>query len=166
MNRFALLRPEIRAPATPTRSHTGYISFEGKLSRSEKEYPQLKALINALNLTPVKKIHFRFDPFDRDTRGIRTAMHALSIHKVRGTNPKCTVKTDVLSDGGEASMRVELNEGKDLVFKTGRLQGVEILYHFNKFILPKVKLDTGAGLTTKAAKLQQEPASARKGRKK
>lgn len=91
------------------------------------------------NFQPVKKVHFKFDPFHPNIGGIRGAMHAFSTQKVRATNHKCMVKFEVVSDGSEPTLKVDLNDAlarKPILFKAGLLSDYEILFHFNSLILP------------------------------
>ena len=86
------------------------------------------------------KISFSFDPFRPDVKGIRHAMVAFSYEYVKGTNLKCTFKTDIKSDGSEPIMKVQLKDDpRPIIFKLGNLSGFETLYQFNKIVLPLVQ---------------------------
>ncbi len=83
-------------------------------------------------------------------------MFDVSHLKTRATNPKCVVKTEILSDGGPQEIRVELNdelEMNPIVFRAGTLTRLEMLYELNKMVLPLVKKkdDSSSGVTTKKA---------------
>ncbi len=83
-------------------------------------------------------------------------MYTMSCRKVRETNPKCIVRTEIRSDGGEQILRVEMNDeldAKPIVFKAGTLTGLEMLYEMNKMLLPLVKVkDEAPTVSTKAGK--------------
>lgn len=85
-----------------------------------RTFPRAKdSLLVALNaekrriqLKPYKRLQFRFDPFRDDSVSIREFMVLLTGRKARRTNPKCTFRTDVLSDQTEPQIICQL--GKEL----------------------------------------------------
>lgn len=141
--------------ACPVRHHTGYIPFEGRHGpdrncMDRKVVDQTKAL----NLQPVAKIQFTFDPIREDVMSIRHFMFITSFPKVRKTNPRVIYKTSVVSDRSEPEIKVELvDDGPKIVFKPSRLSVLDILYEFNKIVLPLVKDEVEPSATqTKSAK--------------
>ena len=63
----------------------------------------------------------------------REALSEIDINRVRKTNTKCVIRTDILSDGREPTITAHLEEGQKIVFKTANLSSFEILQYFNKF---------------------------------
>ena len=55
----------------PSRNHRGYLPFEGRIPNIESEEKQLKLQTKAINLKPVKRIHFKVDPLHHRARSIR-----------------------------------------------------------------------------------------------
>merc|ERR1712080_116821 len=109
-----------------------------------------------LNLKPVKRMNFTFDPFHPSAKSIRHIIYHFSSEKVRGTNPKCIYKTDVVSDRSEPTFSVQLDETTDdlsrIIFKTANLKPEDVLTKFNELILPLVKVEVLEDRTTKGAK--------------
>lgn len=137
----------------PSRSHTGYMPFEGRVGpNTESDLHRFNDEVKRVNLQPVKRVHFKFDPFRPNVRGIRVLMTRFSYKKVRATNHKCLFKTDVLSDGSDPLVKVELNNGKNLTFKAGTLSEYDMLYHFNRIVLPLVEDTEAPAKETKATK--------------
>lgn len=54
--------------------------------------------------------------------------------RVRDTNPNCTVKTTVVCDRSEPTIKVTLVSGHKILFKTQNLETVEILKKFNELV--------------------------------
>ena len=154
--RAGCLTPTPLSTTVQTRSHTGYIGFEGRFWKRESDKIRRLLQSNSLNLQPIKKITFRFDPFSPDCQGIRTLMYSVSFQRTRATNPKCVVKTEVLSDGSEQYVRLDFNddlEEKPVVFRAGTLTCLEMLYLINKMTLPLVKTKDDPAMSTKASKV-------------
>ena len=141
---------------TPFRTHTGYIAFEGRFGHRTDDDALARVQAKKLNLQPVKKITFKLDPFRKDVKGLRNMMMDVSHDKVRATNLKCAVKTEILSDGSEPTMIVDMNEGKRLVFRGAHLKRLDFLSQFNKIVLPLVQEKKGTVTETKASKLAKK----------
>lgn len=149
---FRSLRSIVFSPTSAAvRHHYGYIPFEGRMGRPLHEYDYFFKQVWAMNLKPVKRVQFSFDPFYPRVQSIRMLMHYMTKPKIKSTNVKCLFKFDVLSDGSEPTMKVELNEGKTLVFKAGNLSRLELVSEFNRHVLPLVTEDVKA-VETKSAK--------------
>jgi len=147
----------VRGPAATVRTHTGYIPFEGRLPNIDNPQRDFYLKTRLINLQPVKKVTFKFDPFTKNCCGVRDMIAVMSTEKVRRTNPKCGFKTEVVDDGSEPTMKVELggdNDGKRIVFETGLLSSHEILEHFNRLVLPLVKEETEATVQSKGEKMR------------
>ena len=148
----------VRGPTTTVRTHTGYIPFEGRLPNIDNPQRDFYLKTRLINLQPVKKVTFKFDPFTKNCCGVRDMIAVMSTEKVRRTNPKCAFKNDVVDDGSEPTMKVELggdNDGKRIVFEAGLLSSHEILEHFNRLVLPLVKEETEATVQSKGEKMRK-----------
>ena len=71
LNSLFSLRLSNVLTTVPSRSHRGYLPFEGRLPNIESEEKQLKLQTKAINLKPVKRIHFKVDPLHHRARSIR-----------------------------------------------------------------------------------------------
>ena len=80
-------------------------------------------------------------------------MFHLSNKRVKATNLKCLYRTDILSDFSDPEMKVDLNDGRTVRFKSGKISTVELLNHLNKIVLPLVVVKDTTITETKAAKL-------------
>lgn len=117
-----------------------------------------------LNLQPVKKLTFSLDPFHPSVSALRNAMVHFSWKRVRNSNPKCLVKTEILSDGRAPEMKAELNDGRTVVFKAATMAGSDLLHQYNRIVLPLVKEEEVAKVT-KAAKVTAAGGGGKKGRR-
>ena len=70
---------------------------------------------------------------------------------IQKSNPKCLWKTEMVSDRSEPTIKIELNEGDSLLFKTANLRAVEILEIMNNYVLPRVVAETKAAEPKAAA---------------
>ena len=52
--------------------------------------------------------------------------------KIRASNPKCVIRSSVLSDRSDPTIRVQLDNGQHLVYNTSCLTELEILQHLQK----------------------------------
>lgn len=66
---------------------------------------------------------------------------------------KCTYKTEALSDRSEPTLRIHLEEGKSILFKTGNLSALETLTIMNKHVLPLVKVEQEVSQVSKGGQL-------------
>ena len=163
---MAAWRPNVVATA-PVRTHTGYIPFEGRVPNFDNPQIEFYLKTRLINLQPVKKITFKFDPFTKNCAGVRDMIAVMASEKVRRTNPKCGFKTDVVDDGSEPTMRVELggdHEGKKIVFEAGLLSSHDILEQFNRIVLPLVKDETETATQSKGEKMRKAGNTGKKGR--
>merc|ERR1711911_36630 len=113
------------------------IPFSGRFSRSAGIYSAIGKQLNSVNLKPVQKIVFKFDPFQQNVTTVRDCLFMFSSEKISNTNLRCLIKTDIV-DNAEPSISVTLGEGKNFVFKTSNLNSLEVLQEFNKIVLPLV----------------------------
>ena len=159
-------RPNVVATA-PVRTHTGYIPFEGRVPNFDNPQIEFYLKTRLINLQPVKKITFKFDPFTKNCAGVRDMIAVMASERVRRTNPKCGFKTDVVDDGSEPTMRVELggdHEGKKILFEAGLLSSHDILEQFNRIVLPLVKDETETATQSKGEKMRKAGNTGKKGR--
>jgi len=94
--------------------------------------------VKAVDLKPVSRIQYKFDPFGENTKEIRNFMFYLSAPRIRDSNIKCSFKTEVVCDLSEPTVVCKLVDGKTLTFKTENLTAYEILKEFNRIVLPLV----------------------------
>jgi len=151
----------------PVRTHFGYLPVQGRLHPWDTEEARIARQVKLINLKPVKRMHFSFDPFNPSVKSMRHTIFHFTSEKVRGTNPKCIYKTDILSDRSEPTLKVTLEDNSDnlgtIVFKTANLKSEDVLTKFNEMILPHVKVETEEDRTTKGAK---KGGATKKGKKK
>jgi len=135
----------------PVRTHLGYIARQGPANPRANSWEKTKLQLSKVNMKPVKKIHYKFDPFHPKPHSIMQVMTHLSSEKIQKSNPKCLWKTEVVCDRSEPTLTLELNEGNSLMFKTANLQVLEILSTMNEYVLPHVKEETAPVTETKGA---------------
>jgi len=135
----------------PVRTHLGYIPRQGPANPRANSWEQTKIQLKKINMKPVKKVHYKFDPFHPKPHSIMQVMTHLSSEKIQKSNPKCMWKTEVVCDRSEPTLTLELNEGDSLMFKTANLQVLEILANLNEYVLPRVKDETETPAVTKGA---------------
>ncbi|XP_040580593.1 large ribosomal subunit protein mL53 [Lepeophtheirus salmonis] len=127
------------------RHHSGYISAEGRVDQRVNRETLMQEQLKHVNLKPVKKLRFAFDPFDPNVRSIRDTLHLLSDPRIRKTNPICSFKTDILYLEEAPVIEAELAESKEkIIFKTENLSPREIFFYMNKIFLPLVPPETPA----------------------
>jgi len=155
--------------SVPIRHHVGYIPAQGRIHPWDTEESRVQRQIKAINLKPIKRLHFSFDPFHPSVKSMRHIVFHFSSDKIRATNPKCAYKTDILSDRSEPTFSVQLDEGNDdlggIIFKTANLKVEDILTKFNSIILPLVKTESDDERTTKGAKKNVQSDKKKKGGK-
>lgn len=139
--------------AVPERGHVGYLPFQGRVvplgvTERQRTFDACKLV----NLKPVKRVTFTFDPFHPQVRSVRRTLFYLSCERVRNTNPKCAFRTEVTSDRSEPTISVALEDGGSILFKTANLKEGEILGLLNQIVLPMVKEEAPAVFESKGAK--------------
>uniref|UniRef100_A0A8D8RYP2 Large ribosomal subunit protein mL53 n=1 Tax=Cacopsylla melanoneura TaxID=428564 RepID=A0A8D8RYP2_9HEMI len=139
--------------------------FSGSKTKSSGIIQAIIKQRKMLNLKPVKRIVFKFDPFDENCINVRRFMFHFNIRKVLKTNPICSVKTDVVCDRSEPVINVALTNGDSIQFKTSNLNELELFEMFNKHItslVPKEDEDSKTEVKTKTATAGKD----RKGKRK
>lgn len=149
--------PEVKAAAAafaqPVRHHTGYIAKQGKAKVNDTPWLRTKLQLQLVNMKPVKKVQYTFDPFHPQAESIRRVITLMSCERIQKSNPKCFFKTDVVCDRSEPTMKLELeDDGNSLLFKTGNLSVEEIVTMMNEYVLPRVKAEKPAVTQSKGAK--------------
>jgi len=153
----------------PVRTHFGYLPAQGRLHPWDTEEHRIARQIKLVNLKPVKRLQFTFDPFNPQVKSIRHILFHFSSEKIRATNPKCVYKTDIVSDRSEPTLKVLLDDNDDnlgsIVFKTANLKPEDVLTKFNEMVLPLVKVEVEEDRTTKGAKKGGAASKKKKGGK-
>lgn len=127
----------------PSRTHYGYLPFEGRVPNDKTEEYQQRAQIKAINLKPVKRIQFQVDPLHPRSSSIRQMMTLLTDEKVTKTGPKTAINHKFVSDRSEPTVTLTFHDDPELkaVFKMAYLTEHEAIYQMNKIVLPLVKED-------------------------
>jgi hypothetical protein len=110
--------------------------------------------LKLVDLRPVKRITYKFDPFHPNTKDFRALMFHMSSLKVRETNYNCTFKTEVLSDMSEPLMLCKLENGTQIKFEASNLTNLEILEALNRITHPL--LPPPEDLTVEAPKTKSQ----------
>jgi len=92
--------------------------------------------LKLVDLRPVKRITYKFDPFHPNTKDFRKLMFLMSSTKIRDTNYNCEFKTEVLSNMSEPEILCKLENGNQVKFEAVNLTNLEILQAFNRIVLP------------------------------
>ncbi|XP_076338804.1 mitochondrial ribosomal protein L53 [Tachypleus tridentatus] len=105
--------------------------------------PVKKALyktVKELHLRPVQQVKIKFDPFHPNVESVRNLLFFLSIKRVRESNMKCSLKTEVTNDRSEPQVDLKLASGQKVIFKTSNLTSLELTREFlnivNRFDVP------------------------------
>ena len=102
----------------------------------------------ALNLKDVNSVHISFDPFHPSTNSLRYFWHAITTTKVKMTNPRLKLTTEIRNDGKEPFFVADLGtlsfiypfllfallsaDKRRLIFKTAGMEPMDVLMRFNK----------------------------------
>jgi len=136
----------------PNRTHLGYIARQGPSTKLDNPWDRTRYQLIKVNMKPVKRVHYTFDPFHPKVDSIRKVIHRFSCERIQKSNPKCFYKTEVVCDRSEPTMKIELDEGNSLLFKTANLSEEEIVTMINDYVLPRVKADAPVVTESKGAK--------------
>jgi len=125
----------------PSRSHYGYLPYEGRVPNDKNPAYIHRGQIKAINLKPVKRIQFHVDPLHRRSGSIRQLMTILSNEKVSRTGPKTALNYKFVSDRSEPTVTLTFHDDPELkaVFNMSYLTEHEMIYQMNKIVLPLVK---------------------------
>jgi len=136
----------------PVRTHVGYIAKQGPAKTYNNPWERTKLQLVKVNMKPVKRVHYQFDPFHAQVDSIRRVIYHFSCERIQKSNPKCVFKTEVVCNRSEPTMKIELDEGNSLLFKTANLTAEEIITMVNDYVLPRVKAETPVVTESKGAK--------------
>lgn len=117
------------------------IPYSGTKGRSIGVMAAIIKHLKIINLTPVKRIDFRFDPFHERVKPIRDFQFFISAPRISATNPYCLMKTEVVCDRSEPTITLSLQSGEKVILKTGLLTCLNILELYNKHITSLVPPD-------------------------
>jgi len=149
---------------TIVRTHLGYIPFEGRLAPRPTKWSKFYEEHRNTNLQPVSKITYSFDPIKENYHSLRNFMFMWNSKKVRATNVKTIVKTEIVDDRQDPKITFDLNDGRQLEIRTGNLTELEIATIVNSYLLPLVKEEDVSEVASKGAKAAGGKTS-KKGRK-
>lgn len=113
----------------------------GTVKRSVGVMAAIIKHLNRVNLTPLKRIDFRFDPFHKQVKPIRDFQFFISAPRICATNPNCLMKTEVVCDRSEPTVTFSLQSGDKVILKTRLLTCLNILELYNKHISSLVPPD-------------------------
>jgi len=83
----------------------------GRLYKSQLGYTgAIYKELRKVDLRPVERVVFKFDPFHPNVREFRELIFHMSASKLRDTNNKCIYKTDVVSDFSEPELLCKLGK--------------------------------------------------------
>uniref|UniRef100_A0A7E4VAZ7 Large ribosomal subunit protein mL53 n=1 Tax=Panagrellus redivivus TaxID=6233 RepID=A0A7E4VAZ7_PANRE len=88
--------------------------------------------VRAINLKDVNSVHISLDPFHHDTNSLRYFWHAITSTKVKMTNPRVKVTTEIRNDGQAPFFVADLADKRKLVFKTAGMEPMDVVIRFNK----------------------------------
>lgn len=90
--------------------------------------------LQMLHLRPIKKMRFQFDPFHPDAHKLRDFLFHVSSKRIRKTSDICTIGTDIVNDRSEPLLKLLLDNGTEVIFKTSNLSTLEITQEFKKIV--------------------------------
>jgi len=143
----------VEAPVyVSVRTHLGYIPASGRIGRFLAFEEKTLLEFRKLNVQPIKKATFTFDPMLENYHSIRNVMYFFNKPKVLEGNVKIIVKTDIVDDRRDPSISLDLNDGRTLEIKTGNLDELEIIRVINYYLMPLITEEKAATETKSAAK--------------
>ena len=98
----------------PSRSHYGYLPYEGRFPNNKTENYVNKEQIKAINLKPVKRIQFQVDPLHPRSGSIRQLMTLITNEKVSRTGPKTAITHKFVSDRSEPTVTLTFHDDAEL----------------------------------------------------
>ncbi|XP_003741693.1 39S ribosomal protein L53, mitochondrial [Galendromus occidentalis] len=85
-----------------------------------------------MQLRPVKRMNFQFDPFHPQVSSIRDCLFHMNGEKLRLTNPSCSMKTEIVCDRSPPRIDLLLNEGQRYRILTENLTLLEVVQQLDK----------------------------------
>ncbi|CAL1680382.1 unnamed protein product [Lasius platythorax] len=147
------------------------VPFSGTRTRSLGSISSIIKHLKRVNLTPVKRIDFRFDPFHKHVKHTRDFQYYISAPKICATNPYCLMKTEIVCDRSEPTITFNLQSGEKVILKTALLTSLNILELYNKHITSLVppdpaELEAKKELEEKKKKKKKQRHKQKEGKKK
>eukprot|EP00092_Neocalanus_flemingeri_P022591 GFUD01024499.1.p1 GENE.GFUD01024499.1~~GFUD01024499.1.p1 ORF type:complete len:179 (+),score=37.65 GFUD01024499.1:57-539(+) len=150
---------------TIVRTHLGYIPFEGRLGPQLNNMQKFILEHKKANLQPVTKVTYTFDPIKENYHSLRNFMFFWNTKKVKATNVKLLVKTEIVDDRRDPKITFDLNDGRQLEIRSGNLTELEIATIVNSYLLPLVKEEEATDTLSKGAAAAAGGKGGKKGRK-
>jgi len=104
----------------------------GKRKWKDPYQLSLYKFMQSFNLKHITRIEYAFDPFHESAKFVRNCMFQTSGEKIRASNPKCAIRSTVLTDRSDPTVRVQLVNGQHLLYNAANLTELEILQHIDK----------------------------------
>merc|ERR1712038_281495 len=117
-----------------TNNLTFYTFFDLIIFGTMNRLPMTLVIANAIkgiNLQPVKKMEFNFDPFHPAVGSIRQFMFAVSGKKIKSTNPNCLLQPCISSDRSAPNVKVHFENGATLFMKTEHLNLLQLVQNLS-----------------------------------
>ncbi|TRY84369.1 hypothetical protein DNTS_025456 [Danionella cerebrum] len=90
-----------------------------------------------LALKVVNKIIIRFCPFEPNSRSVREFLTLVTSRKVRDSNKKCEIVTEVKHDSSEPAVDITFLDGEQLIMKTKNLTSKEMILALQNVCIAK-----------------------------
>ncbi|PSN44290.1 hypothetical protein C0J52_12960 [Blattella germanica] len=110
------------------------VPFSGTIRRSTGISSAIAKQLKKVNLKPIKRVVFKFDPFRENVTETRNFLCNLTCATVQQTNLNCKVKTEILCDRADPSVTFLLDNDETIIFKSANLTNLELLQLYNKHI--------------------------------
>ena len=89
------------------------------------------AAAKGLNLRFISKIKVVFNPFEWETASAREFLRILDTQKVRDSNPKCQVHSEISKENNHPKIEVLFADKETMLIETENLNVTDILSQFN-----------------------------------
>ncbi|XP_055709267.1 uncharacterized protein LOC129805408 [Phlebotomus papatasi] len=135
----------------------------GTITRSGGLFSAIAKQSKLINIKPVNRITFTFDPFSEKSTELRRFLFQYSFARVKATNINCKYKTNIVCDGSPPEVLFELTkpsgEKEKLRVLCENLTCLEILQLTNKHIAqyivePEEPTKVAVTKSAKAGKVQ------------
>ncbi|XP_059618498.1 large ribosomal subunit protein mL53 [Phlebotomus argentipes] len=136
----------------------------GTITRSGGIFSAIAKQSKLINIKPVNRITFTFDPFNKRSTEVRKFLFQYSSARVKATNVNCKYRTNIVCDGSPPEVVFELTkpsgEKENLRVLCENLTLLELLQLTNKHIAqyivkPEETSKLPVTKASKGAKLQQ-----------
>ncbi|XP_055682808.1 39S ribosomal protein L53, mitochondrial [Lutzomyia longipalpis] len=110
----------------------------GTITRSGGLFSAIAKHSKLINIKPVNRITFQFDPFSKNSTELRRFIFQYSIERVKATNVNCKYRTNIVCDGSPPQVVFDLTkpsgEKEKLTILCENLTCLELLQLTNKHI--------------------------------